>query len=434
MIPIKYDKAIEYLESAIFQGVKNNATDVLSILNSFGGPQRNLSVVHITGTNGKGSTAACVASILEASGQKVGLFTSPHLSDFRERIRINGKKIKKSAVAGLLEKIKTAAETLGLLPSYFEIMTIMASLYFSTENCDVAIVEVGLGGRLDSTNILHGKVCVITGIDYDHMEYLGNTREDIAREKVAIVKPGSVMVVNVSDRELYSLIEKAAYAHGASDVICVGEFVRGSIISSRTDGVMFEASSPGLSPRKLKTPLVGDYQFENAKTAISVVEVMRRLSMTKAGADCIEKGLLKTRWPGRFEIFGENGRFVIDGAHNTSGMSSFVENLRRLFPLRRIRSIVGILKTKDYSSMLDIIAKASDEIIITGLDNSKKPIDVEYLKSYAVGIHKNIKDFKNVSLALEYVEKTRAADDLICVTGSLYLVGEARSIIIKRFQ
>ncbi|HNY10825.1 MAG TPA: folylpolyglutamate synthase/dihydrofolate synthase family protein [Candidatus Wallbacteria bacterium] len=434
MIPIKYNQAIEYLESSISQGVKNNATDVLRILNSFGDPQKNMNVVHITGTNGKGSTAAYVASILEVSGQKVGLFTSPHLSDFRERIRINGKKIGKKVIPVLLEKIKAAAESLGLLPSYFEIMTIVAVLYFSSENCDVSVVEVGLGGRLDSTNILYGKVCVITGIDFDHVEYLGNTLEDIAREKVAIVKPGSVLIVNVSNDKLYDLIEKAAYAHGASDVICVRKFVRGDIISSTTDGIIFDALSPSLSALRLKTPLVGNYQLENAKTAISVVEIMKRLSMTEAGSDCIKKGLLKTKWPGRFEIFGENGRIVIDGAHNASGMSNFVENLRRLFPFRRIRSIVGILKTKDYGSMLDTIAKVSDEIIITGLDNSKKPIDVQYLKDYVTKIHGNVKDFKQVSLALEYAEKTCAANDLICITGSLYLIGEVRPLIINRFK
>jgi len=434
VIPIDYIQAVEYLETSIFQGVKNNAADVLRILERFGDPHRDMSVVHITGTNGKGSTAACVASILEVSGQKAGLFTSPHLSDFRERIRINGKKIEKSVVADLLGKIKAASEELGLSPSYFEIMTIMAVLYFSSEKCDVSVIEVGLGGRLDSTNILHGKICAITGIDYDHMEYLGNTREDIAREKVAIVKPGSVMVVNVSDRELYELIEKAAYAHGASEVVCVPEFVRGGIISSTTDGILFEAGTPALPARRLKMPLVGDYQFENAKTAIGIIEAMKKLSMTRATGELIEEGFLKTRWPGRFEIFGENARFVIDGAHNASGMSNFAGNLQRLFPGRRIRSIVGILKTKDYGSMLDIISKVSDEVILTGLDNSKKPIGVEYLKEYLDGIHKSVKDFKTVSSALEYVEKTGAADDLICVTGSLYLVGEARTLIIKRFQ
>jgi len=372
--------------------------------------------------------------VLQEAGYKTGLYTSPHLKDFRERIRVNGEMVTKEAVIEFTESFLQKNEAEKMEPSFFELTVSMAFDYFRSSQVDVAVIEVGLGGRLDSTNILHGNVCAITGIDYDHMEYLGNTREDIAREKVAIVKPGSALVVNVSDGELYALIEKAAYAHGASEVIRVSEFVRGGIISSTTDGVLFEAVSPSLSSRKLKMPLVGDYQFENAKTAIGIVEVMKKLSMTEAGSDAMEKGLLKTRWPGRFEIFGENARFVIDGAHNASGMSNFVENLRRLFPLRRIRSIVGILKTKDYGSMLATIAKASDEIILTGLDNSKKPIDVEYLKDYVTGIHKNVKDFKTVSMALEYAEKTSSADDIICVTGSLYLVGEARSLIIKRFQ
>lgn len=389
--------------------------------------------VHITGTNGKGSTASFLASILAKAGHRVGLYTSPHLSDFRERIRANGKIIKKASVCSILERIRRITGGMKAMPSYFEVLTALSILYFEAERCDVSIMEVGLGGRLDSTNVVDGDVAVITGIAMDHTEYLGNTAEDIAREKTGIVKPGSTLVVNVPDDGLFKFIERQAYSRKAASVARVSEMVKGGIIFSKVSGTDFVTDSPTMPGLRATIPLVGDYQYQNAATAIAVIEVMKGLGLTRADAEAVREGFAATSWPGRFEFFGRKRRLVMDGAHNAQGMQCFTKNLRSLFPGKRIRSIVGIIASKDYRTMLDSVAEVSDEIIVCGLTNSpkNKNIDAENLYEYVRSRHRNVKIFPNPSGALDYAKKTIGADDIVCVTGSLYLVGEARGYVAK---
>lgn len=431
---INYQQALDYLDNSISRGTKSDLDGIRHILKCCGDPQKRMNFVHITGTNGKGSTASFLASILTRAGHGVGLFTSPHLSDFRERIQSRGKLIKKSGMCAILRKIKAITDEMKVMPSYFEVMTALAILYFESEKCDISIMEVGLGGRLDSTNVIDGKICVITGIDMDHMEYLGNTLEDIAREKTGIVKPGSIMIVNTPDKNLYRFIETQARTRGAAETAWVPDIVRGRIISSKVGGTTFETCSDTMKEFRAKIPLVGDYQFQNAATAIAVIEKMKKHGMTRATPDEIRKGFESTFWPGRFEIFGRKRQLVMDGAHNIQGMRCFTRNLRQLFAGRRIRSIVGILTSKDFQHMLDAVAEVSDEMMICGLANSpkNKNIDVSALFSYASSIHGNVKSFPTIIRALEYAKKTLEPEDVVCVTGSLYLVGEARDFVLDK--
>lgn len=389
--------------------------------------------MHITGTNGKGSTAAFTASILSESGYKTGLFTSPHLSDVRERIKIGSENIGRNEFASALETARAAYDELGLTPSFFEIMFVIASLHFYTQGCDFVIAEVGIGGRLDSTNALEGVVCAITGVDFDHMEYLGGTLREIAREKTAIVKPGAILVVNVDDDGLYGFIEKEALERGASRVARVGDLAGGRITAADKTGTDFIIESPSFRGVSLRVPLVGDYQFQNARCAVSIIEALRSLGLVATSADELARGFAKTFWPGRFELLEKGGAaFLLDGAHNVNGMTGFVRNLRALFAGKRIRAIISILSNKQYDRMLEIIAGAVDEIVVVGINNfKKKNVEVKALVENARRHHDRVVYLGDVKTALEYSIGSPDCD-LTCVTGSLYLVGEARERLLEK--
>ncbi len=434
MICIKYRAGLEYINKIIAKGEKADLNNICKVLQHFGNFHQKMKIIHITGTNGKGSTAAFTASILSEMGFKTALFTSPHLVDIRERIKIDGVNIGKEDFCSTLDKVRGAYEFLGLTPSFFELMLVIAVLYFHSNNCDFVIAEVGIGGRLDSTNVLNGAVCSITGVAFDHIEYLGCTLEDIAREKAAIVKPGSVLCVNVDDDELYDFIKKEAIKRSAAKVVRVKEQIAGRIVSIDKTGTVFTADSPSFKEALFRLPLIGDYQYNNAACALCIIEELNRLGLIKICRYACERGLSKTFWPGRFELFEfARGPILIDGAHNVEGMLGLARNIKALFKDRKITVIISILPNKQYEQMLKIISEVSSRIIIVGINNIKKNIEVMALFNQAKEYHDNVMYCGSVGDALDYISKS-GADDLACITGSLYLVGEARAILTARLK
>ncbi|OQA81517.1 MAG: Folylpolyglutamate synthase [bacterium ADurb.Bin243] len=384
--------------------------------------------MHITGTNGKGSTAAFVSSMLAEMGHKTGLFTSPHLSDVRERIKINGKNISRAEFCSLLNEARAAYESFGAQPSFFELMLVIAVLHFYKEKCDFVIAEVGIGGRLDSTNVLNGSVCSITGIDYDHIEYLGGTLRQIASEKAAIVKPGSILTVNVDDDELFGFIKQQAESRNAAAVVRVSEAVRGRVISAGVSGTDFIIDSGLFKGVPFHIPLIGDYQFQNARCALAIIEALIAQGHIAADSNGAARGLKKTFWPGRFEIIHNSGlTVVLDGAHNVNGMQGLARNLKFIFAGKKIRAIISILSSKQYDEMLKTISCVCSELIIVGINNIKKNVEVGSLIEHAKKYHGDVKYFGEFKSAIDYVRGSFHETDVCCVTGSLYLVGEARS-------
>lgn len=423
---------MEFINKTIIRGEKTDLDNIRKVLGALGDPHLKIKTVHITGTNGKGSTAAFAASILTELGYKTALFTSPHLIDVRERIKINGENIGRQEFCAAVGAAAAAYEALKLEPSFFELMLVVAALHFYAEKCDFVIAEVGIGGRLDSTNVLNGAVCSITGVDFDHIEYLGGTLREIAREKTAIVKPGSVLTVNVEDDGLYDFIEKEALERKAARVTRIGKLVGGRVLSVNTGGTDFVVDSPSLKEKRFHAPLIGDYQFQNARCAIGIIEELQAAGLIKIDCESVTRGFAKTFWPGRFELFKKDGAFVVlDGAHNVNGMTGFVRNLKTLFGGLKIRAIISILSNKQYDQMLGIISGAVDEIIVVGINNiKKKSVEVSSLVENARKYHDNVICLSDVKTALQYASKAGNCD-LSCVTGSLYLVGEARERLLS---
>ncbi len=423
---------MDFINRTIARGEKTDLDNIRKVLAALGDPHLKIKTVHITGTNGKGSTAAFTASILNELGYRTGLFTSPHLIDVRERIKIGGENIGRQEFCEALDRVRAAYESLNLEPSFFELMLAVAVLHFYAEKCDFIIAEVGIGGRLDSTNVLTGSVCSITGVDFDHIEYLGGTLREIAREKTAIVKPGSVLTVNVEDDGLYDFIEKEALERKASRVARVGNSVGGRLLAVTTGGTDFVIDSPSLKEMRFHVPLIGDYQFHNARCAAAIIEELQSLGLITIEGGRVARGFTKTFWPGRFELFKRGGSFIVlDGAHNVNGMSGFVRNVKTLFGGKKICAIISILSNKQYDQMLGIISEAVDELIIVGINNiRKKNVEVRALVENAKKYHGNVICMSDVKAALDYACKSGNCD-LSCVTGSLYLVGEARELLLS---
>lgn len=431
---IKYRASLDYINQVIARGEKTDLCNINRVLEYFGDIGQKMKVVHITGTNGKGSTAAFTASMLSEMGFRTALFTSPHLVDIRERIKIDGVNISKEDFCFTLDKAKDAYDSLGIVPSFFELMLIIAVLYFHSKDCDFLIAEVGIGGRLDSTNVLKGAVCMITGVSFDHVEYLGRTLEEIAREKTAIVKPGSVLCVNVKDDKLYEFIEKEAFKRNALRVTRVQRQITGTIVSIDGAGTIFTANSPSFKNELFYLSLIGDYQFSNACCALSIIEELNELRLIKICPEACIRGLSKTVWPGRFELFDmAHSQILLDGAHNVEGMLGLCRNVKKLFKNRKITTIISILPSKQYKRMLKIISGVSSRIIVVGLNNIKKNIEIRALLDQAREYHDNVICFGDVEAALDYILKTGPVD-LVCITGSLYLIGEARKILTARLE
>jgi dihydrofolate synthase/folylpolyglutamate synthase len=379
-----------------------NVTALLKIL---GNPQNTFKSIHVAGTNGKGSTAAMITQMLMEEGYTTGLYTSPHLMDFRERIQVNRKWIPKEDVLRIGKRILAIVEN-DLPTSFFEIATAMMFTYFAEKRIDYGVIEVGLGGRLDATNVISPELSVITHISLDHTDILGETIEKIAYEKAGIIKKNPTII---SDHRLYDFFSKLCEERG-STLYAVGK------------DLTYEKKGDTLDMRGLVTltdldvPLRGDHQILNASTAVLAGDLLGLSHRS------IREGLKKTRWEGRFEVIGTDPLIIFDGAHNPSGMKTVVKTLKS-FEYDTLYIIFGVLKDKDYRKMLVILTELDGEFIFT-MPNGERALDPHELLQYAEGMA--IKDSKK---AFETAKKKAKKKDAILVTGSLYLVGDMKLLL-----
>jgi dihydrofolate synthase/folylpolyglutamate synthase len=388
-----------------------------------GNPQKKLKYVHVAGTNGKGSTVAYISKILMEAGYCVGIYTSPFLQRFTERIKINDEEIKEAEIGDLVEAIKTAVENMpesketGL--TEFDLITAMAFLHCAKNGCDIVVLEVGLGGRLDSTNIIDSpEAAVITTISYDHMEVLGDTLTKIASEKAGIIKDGCEVVLYPQEKEVETRIRQICKERKANlHPLDLSELIP---ISYGIAGQSFDFNQY----KDLRIRLLGDYQLGNAAVAVRTAEILnsRGYVITK---DHIYQGLLNTKWAGRLELIRSNPFLLIDGAHNTQGVNSLRDCLMKYFPDKSFIFIVGVLADKDYPAMMEIIAPIAKSFI-TITPPSPRALAARELAAFLGKYGKEAISFDKVEDALRYCDSQLGKDEFVCAFGSLYYIGNIR--------
>lgn len=418
-----YKEALAYLNKVEFYGSKPGLSRVGELLEKLGSPQKGMKFVHIAGTNGKGSCAAMTASVLKAAGYKTGLFTSPYLYRFNERMQINGKEIGDEVLAGLVSRVRPIAEAMDDHPTVFELMTATAMLWYREEHCDAVVLEVGLGGRFDATNIIDApEAAVIMNIGLDHTEILGDTLEQIAFEKAGIIKKGCDVVLYEQGEGVTELIRRRCAEEGAR--LHIADFSR---IGSEFDSLYGQSFT--YKGESYALPLLGLHQLKNAATVLELVEVLRERGWRLEQGD-VEHGLYAVNWPGRFELLSEEPLFVVDGGHNPQCAQTVRDNLLRYFPDKRRILLLGILRDKDWAGTAAVLNDAADEYIcITPESPRALPAAelAEHLNRYSkpVAVCDSIRD--GVSLALDRSD----ANSVVCAVGSLYSVGEIRACFEK---
>lgn len=409
---------LEYLHGLKSFDIRFGLGPISRLLNRLKNPQNAYGTILIGGTNGKGSIAAMVASILSRGGFRVGLYTSPHLIDVRERIKVDGNMISPKEMVEWIEEVKKqSTENI----TYFEFLTAIAFLYFLQKLVDVAVIEVGMGGRLDATNVVTPLVSVVSNISLDHEEYLGNRLEDIAWEKGGIIKDGGVCITAVKQRRIFAILEDICRKRGA-EIYRVGRDMK---VHISCDG-SFSYSGIRKRYRNLVCPLKGIHQIENAAVALGVIEYIS-IKGFEVNDDAVFMGIRDVRWGGRLEILQHSPMVIVDGAHNADGATVLSKALKEEFTYRKLILIFGVLNDKDYKIMLKKLVPLADRLIVTKPD-TVRTMPPEAIMKAAQSYRKQIEVVGNSFEALKQALSMADPDDLICVTGSLYLVGEIKRV------
>ena len=420
---MNYQESIDYLfgQVPMFQRVGANAykpglDTSIALAAMYGNPQDSFKTIHVAGTNGKGSVSHTIAAILQESGYKVGLYTSPHLVDFRERIRVNGEMIPRENVVEFVEKYKSL--THNLHPSFFELTMMMAFDYFRNAKVDVAVIEVGLGGRLDSTNIITPELCVITNISFDHMQFLGDTLPKIASEKAGIMKHGIPVVIGEAEGDVRKVFEDKAAEVGAPIVFAQDEpAVRTS--TRKEDYIEYYTICYG----KLESELVGECQKHNANTILKAVDLLSgKFNIDNAAVDrafrnvCSLTGLM-----GRWMKIGDNPRVVCDTGHNEGGIKYIVKQLKEE-KYNVLRIVIGFVSDKDVSHIINLLPSNAKYYFTQA--QIPRAMDSETLRDMAVAAGLNGESFPSVEAAFNAAMSEAKADDMIYVGGSTFVVAD----------
>jgi len=434
---MNYIEAEEYLNSFVnyenipgisYVSVDYNLGHMDEVLRQLGNPHLAARAVHIAGTKGKGSVAAMVAQVLTLLGYKTGLYTSPHLHNLRERIAVDGTLISEEQFAELMTELKPYFEAVNVRQlTFFEALTVLAFAYFKKEQAHFQVLEVGLGGRLDATNVAQPEVCVITSISLDHTQILGDSLEKIAYEKGGIIKPGSVVVLSPQEEEVTSVINDICRQQRAK-LVQVGKEItwHGVAADFYHQSLILEGK---MGTHRLTIPLLGDYQLENTATAIAALEILSSVGFTISAAD-IAKGLSRVEWPGRFQILEREPLVLVDGAHNVASMKRLVSNINAYFTYKRIFLILGVSCDKDISGIVRELISLSPQVIVTQTSHSRAaPPSTVVAEFDKRGIKSEVSDTvaKGLSRAMSLTGET----DVVCVTGSLFVVAEALDYLSK---
>lgn len=415
---MNYQQALDYIHAVQWAGHKPGLTRTRDLLAALGNPHKQLKFVHVAGTNGKGSTCAMLASCLQAAGYRVGLYTSPFINRFNERIQINGQQIPDDSLVELVEEIRPIADSMADVPTEFELITAIGMLYFARQACDVVVLEVGLGGTLDSTNVIDTPACaVITALGMDHVKELGPTLADIASAKAGIIKAGGPVVSYGSGPEADPVIAAAAAEKGCP--LTVVDFSRLAITGGDLDAVTFDFD--GITGIRL--PLIGSYQPRNAALAITALRVMRSEGW-HITEENIRTGLESVSWPGRFELLRRAPAFLLDGSHNAHGMTATVQSLRDRFPGQKFVFLVSIMADKDVEEMLALLAPLAERFV-TVAAHTPRAMPAEELASRIRAHGCPAESAPSIEAGVARAVQL-GGDGPVCALGTLYFSGDVR--------
>ena len=419
-----YEEALSYIHSICWKGSKLGLDRTRELLGKLNDPQKELKFIHIAGTNGKGSTAAMLSSILEEAGYRVGLYTSPFINRFNERMQVNHQPIPDEERAALTESGRPHADAMADSPTEFELITALAMVWFARQKCDIVVLEVGMGGELDSTNIIDvPEAAVIAAMGLDHVKELGPTMADIARAKAGIIKEGGRVVSYGGNPEADEVIAAVCRARNAS--LCQPDFSAIVPGDFSLEGQTF--SYKGW--RGLRIPLVGAYQMNNAAVVLETVEVLRQRGWNISD-EAVRQGLADTRWPARFEVLRRDPVFIVDGGHNPHGIRATAESLRRLFPGRKITFVTGVMADKDVEHILGLIVPLADQFFTVRPDNPRA-MDAGELARRIEAMGAKATACASVRDGVDRAIQAEGPHGVACALGSLYMSGEVRSCFGK---
>lgn len=419
---------VAYINAPRWQKVSLGLDRIEELLCGLGSPQKNLKFVHVAGTNGKGSTCSYIASVFQEAGYKVGLFTSPYLICFEERIRINGENISFADLDRVTRQVRRVAESMDEHPTEFELMTAVAFLHFAQQGCDIVVAEVGLGGRLDSTNVIEWpEVCVITRIGIDHVAVLGDTLSQIAGEKAGIIKRGSSVVSWPQDQEAQGVIEAVSSEQGAFLGTVSLDSLQVLPVERLSDGGMMRPFM--YSGVCYATRLLGSYQPANAVVAIEACRVLAEKGWRISESD-IAAGISKAQWPGRFQVVATSPDFVVDGGHNAQGARALADSLKDVFPGKKAVFVVGILADKEHGTMLkEVLPLAEAVVALTPPNPRALPADELVLEVSRICPDVPAEAADCIPSAIARARVLAGEGGLVVAFGSLYSIGDVMAAL-----
>ena len=434
-----FQEAIRYIEAASWSQWKLGLDRTRQLLCALGDPQKELRFVHVAGTNGKGSTTAMIESILRRAGYRTGMYPSPFIEDFRERIQVCGEYITKEALCALTARVRAVADKMEDHPTQFELITAIGMLYFAQEGCDIVVLEVGMGGMYDSTNVIDApELAVMTSIGLDHTEYLGDTVEKIAATKAGIIKPGASVVCYPNAPEVLAVIGEVCERQGCP--FYPADMSRISEVAHSLDGLRFlwmreEEEEKGSEDTKaaqtgrsigISLPLAGGYQLGNAAVALTSVEVLRRRGWTIPD-EAVAEGMAQVRWPARFEVLRREPPFILDGGHNLPCAEAVAASLKALLPGQKMHLLIGMLADKAYEDVLDVLLPLAGDCLCVS-PPSERALPAEELAACIRRRGCHAETFAGISDAVRAAWNSGYP---VLAFGSLYMAGGIRGQVRK---
>jgi dihydrofolate synthase/folylpolyglutamate synthase len=423
MNTMTFTQTADFLFARRAKGMKLGLENIRRFLDRLHHPETRFASIHIAGTNGKGSTAAILESVLREAGFRTGLYTSPHLVDMRERIQIRGEHITEQSVVNFINTFRQDIEDTQV--TFFEILTAMAFHHFAQKKVEIAVLETGLGGRLDATTTVTPLLTLITEIGMDHTHILGDSLEAIAGEKAGILKSGVPCITRNTNPEVRKVLSKIA-GKLKVPISFTENLTESSHLMSTEEGSRFDIRTPGAAYRDLHLRLLGAHQVANSKLALLAVDTLNELGL-QIPEQAVRRGLQNVRWRGRLDLLQKNPGLLLDSAHNPMGMESLVETIRSVFSYKRLILVFGVLADKAYDTMIRQIAPLADKIILTK-PLSDRALDPEKLVALIPDKREHTEVIPNIEKAWNRAVQWAAPEDLVCGAGSIYFIGEVLRI------